>query len=325
MDTVSRTAVWVAAARALGAREPDIEVRNPDYLAERLLGDLSQYDVDVPVIDALAGSYEDAMLDPETAGMVRAMTVRSRFIDDALERAVDEGAEQVLILGAGFDSHAYRFEEMLRDVRVYELDRPATLAKKRQRVEQALGGAPGNLVYVPVDFVSDAPADTLVADGYDFSRRSFVIMEGLTMYLTEESLRDTLALVASHSSGGSIVFDFVTSAMVAALRQVDLSRVPDAARPFMQRFLNLIRDEPFQFGFPLGEERSFIESSGFEVRELLVLDGDEAVRRYLTRADGTQVGEEGIARQPPIPPEMARARRETMSYRICEALIPRKH
>jgi len=325
MAVVSRTAVWVAAARAMGAREPDDTVRNPDYLAELLLGDLSQYDVDVPIIDALAGSYAEAMRDPETAGMVRTMIVRSRFIDDALEAAIEDGATQVLILGAGFDSHAYRFERLLQDVAVFELDRPATLAMKRQRVDQVLGRAPPNLRYVAVDLETESLRDALESSGYDFAQQSFVIMEGLTMYLNELALRQTLALVASHSSGSSVVFDFVTRVMVDALRQIDLNQVPAVARAFIERFLHLIRDEPFKFGFPMGEDRAYIEAFGFDVRDLIVLDGEEAVRRYLTRADGTEVGQEGLARQPQVPPEMVRARRETMSYRICEALIPVRH
>ena len=139
---ISRTAAYVAAARAVGAREPDAAVRNPDYLAERLLGDMKIYDLDLPIVHALTQSYDEAMTDFEVAGTVAAMTVRARFIDDALERAVAAGAKQVLILGAGFDSHAYRCEELLREVRVYEVDEPATQAWKRERVAAVVGAAP---------------------------------------------------------------------------------------------------------------------------------------------------------------------------------------
>jgi hypothetical protein len=90
------------------------------------------------------------MRDVEITGFVRAMTERTRFIDEALERAIGAGATQVLIPGAGFDSHAYRSRELLASARVFEVDRPAMLAFKRRRVD-ALGGPPENLTYVPID------------------------------------------------------------------------------------------------------------------------------------------------------------------------------
>ena len=156
---ISKTAIWVAAARAIGALEPDPGTRNPDHLARQLLGDPSELDLDHPVVDALRSSYEEAMQDMEIAGVVRAMTERTRFIDEALERAIGAGATQVLIPGAGFDSHAYRCRELLAPARVFEVDRPATLAFKRRRVDEALGGPPGNLTYVPIDLSQeDMPA-----------------------------------------------------------------------------------------------------------------------------------------------------------------------
>jgi methyltransferase (TIGR00027 family) len=128
---ISRTAVYVAAGRAIGAREPDPTVRNPDDLAAKLLGDVTRLAFDHPIVNALARSYEEAMEDPEVVSNVRMMIVRTRFIDEALERAVIQGAEQLLILGAGFDSHAWRCRELLKAVRVFEADRPAMQAYKR--------------------------------------------------------------------------------------------------------------------------------------------------------------------------------------------------
>ena len=91
------------------------------------------------------------------------MTVRTRFIDEALERAIAGGATQVVILGAGFDSHAYRCQELLADVRVFEVDRPATQALKQQRVNDVLGGPPANLTYVAIDFQHEDLPDVLAS------------------------------------------------------------------------------------------------------------------------------------------------------------------
>ena len=195
---ISKTSIYVAAGRAVGAREPDPSVRNPDFLAEQLLGDPAALGVDHPAVRALSLAYDAAMQDPEVIGIVRAMMVRTRFIDGALERAIAAGATQVAILGAGFDSHAYRCRELLQGVRVFEVDRPATQALKRQRVNEVLGGSPENLTYVPIDFQHEDLRDVLARHGYDMTQRTFFILEGVTMYVREESVRSTLSFVAAH-------------------------------------------------------------------------------------------------------------------------------
>ena len=310
---ISKTAIWVAAARAVGAREPDPAVRNPDRLAEQLLGNPSELDLDHPVVDALSSSYEEAMRDIEIAGVVRAMTERTRFIDEALERAIGAGATQVLIPGAGFDSHAYRSRELLASARVFEVDRPAMLAYKRGRVDTALGGSPENVAYVPTDLAEGMP-NALARHGYDASQRTFVIMEGVTMYMPEEALRATFRFIASHAPGSSIVFDFATRAMVEGIKQIDLATIPPVARAGLERFLNMIKDEPWLFGFPVGGEKEFLAELGVELRELLTIGSDESARRYLTRADGTTMGAEGHAK--------AEALRKAAQARMAETVSP---
>jgi methyltransferase (TIGR00027 family) len=293
---ISRTAIWVAAARAVGAREPDATARNPDRLAERLLGDASALGPDHPMAEALSSTYESAMQNFEVAGMVRAMLERTRFIDEALERAIGAGATQVLIPGAGLDSHAYRCGELLASARVFEVDRPATLAYKRRRVDEALGGPPENLTYVPVDLEQEGLPEALARHGYDTSRRTFVIMEGLTMYVPEEALRATFRFFASHAPGTSVVFDFATHAMIEGIARIDIATIPEVARPPLERFLDMIKDEPWLFGIVVGREQEFLAEVGLELREMLTIGSEEAAARYLTKADGTTVGAEAHQR-----------------------------
>jgi methyltransferase (TIGR00027 family) len=289
---LSKTAIWVAAARAIGAREPDESARNPDNLAELLLGDPSGLELDHPVVAGLSTDYAAAMQDVEVASTVRAMTERSRFIDAALERAIANGATQVLVLGAGLDSHAYRYRDLLARVRVFEVDRPVTLAFKQRRVDAALGGPPANLVYVAADLEHEVLSEVLARHGYELAQRTFVIMEGVTMYVQEESLRATFRFVAAHAPGSSVVFDYASHAMVEGMRRIDLQKVPAGVRPGLERFLNMLKDEPFVFGLPLDAERTFLADVGLELGDMLTVGSKESVRRYLTRRDGTTVGAE---------------------------------
>jgi methyltransferase (TIGR00027 family) len=339
---ISRTSIYVAAARAVGAREPDPSARNPDYLAEKLLGDPSKLDVDHPAVSALTLPYDDAMTDIEVISIVRMMTVRTRFIDEALARAIAGGTTQVVILGAGFDSHAYRCQELLAHVRVFEVDRPVTQALKKQRVIEVLGGPPVNLTYVAVDFEHEDLPHALTRHGYDPAQQTFFILEGVTMYLPEEAVRGTLRLVAAHPAGSGIVFDFVYRAMIDMIAQIDMAKVPAAAKPFVERFLKLTRDEPWVFGLPVGGEREFLGEFGLDLREAFTIGGEESLKRYLTRADGSQVGAQAMAaamarmaertsaagQSAPegqqMPPERTREQQRLMAYQLAEAVVARR-
>ena len=282
---ISRTSIFVAAGRALGAREPDLSARNPDYLAEKLLGDPSTLGLDHPAVRALSLSYDEALKDVEVASNVRMMIVRTRFIDEALERAVAGGATQVVILGAGFDSHAYRCLDLLAHARIFEVDRHATQAVKKQRVNEVLGPPPANLTYVEIDFRQEDLRDVLIRHGYDPAQRTFFIWEGVTMYLPEAAVRDTLRFVASHPPGSGIVFDFVYRALIEMIARIDMANIPAAARPFVQRFIDLTRNEPWVFGIPVDGERAFLGEFGLELRE-----ANDDRRRGLSEAIRDQGG-----------------------------------
>jgi methyltransferase (TIGR00027 family) len=336
---ISRTSIYTAAGRAIGAREPDPSVRNPDYLAEKLLGDPAALDVNHSSVRALSLSYDEAMKDVEVVSTVRMMLVRTRFIDEALARAVAGGAAHVVILGAGFDSHAYRCQELLANVRVFEVDRPATQALKKQRVHEALGAPPSNLTYVPIDIQHEDLADVLRRHGHNQSQRTFFIMEGVTMYVPEDGVRATLRYVAGHPAGSAIVFDFMYRPMVDMLKNIDWATVPDSFKPYVQRFLDLIKDEPWVFGIPVGGERAFLDEVGLQLREALTIGGEESIKRYATKADGTQVGAqalaEGMARMAQrareagpssaeaqaMNPERIREQQRTMAYQLAEAVV----
>ena len=115
------------------------------------------------------------------------------------------------------------------------------------------------------------------------------------MYLPEDALRDTLQFVVSHPAGSAIVFDFVYQSLIDMFHEADMENANPVAKRIMQRFRNMIRDEPWIFGFPLEGERQYLAELGMDLREVMPIRGEEADRRFLTRADGTIVGAEVIA------------------------------
>lgn len=136
----SRTAVITAAARAIATHDPDPSVRNPDWLAEHLLGSSERRLLaGTPWSEALDGDYRGIAQNPEVDTLVRSMLVRTRFIDERLRDAVKNGAAQIVVLGAGFDSRAYRLRELLQRARVFELDfgsASLSLLARRSRREE---------------------------------------------------------------------------------------------------------------------------------------------------------------------------------------------
>lgn len=292
---ISRTSLHVAAGRAVGALEPDPSVRNPDFLAQTLLGDPSKLHFDLPILRALSLPYEEAMKDPAIAHHVQMMMIRTRFIDDALARAIAAGAAQVVVLGAGLDSRAYRCRDLLRGTRIFEVDHVATQELKRQRVRATVAHLPENLTYVAIDFLRDDLAGVLRRSGCDPTQRTFFVLEGVSMYLSEEALRGALQVVASHPAGSGIVFDFIYRSVIDGLRDVDPAGVPEPFRTRMRDFWELIKNEPWVFGMPARGEREYLSALGLDLDEVLPMGGEKSIQRYATKADGTQVGAQAFA------------------------------
>jgi methyltransferase (TIGR00027 family) len=172
----SRTSILTAAARALGSREPDASVRNPDWAADRLIGPAELALIAAhPISKALDRDFQEAMNDPEVFGFVWLMLVRTRFIDEQMALAIRNGATQVVILGAGFDTRVHRFAELLKNTAVIEIDYGATQEYKKRRVDAALGGEPANVVYAPIDFARESLGDVLRRAGFQPSRKTYYV------------------------------------------------------------------------------------------------------------------------------------------------------
>jgi methyltransferase (TIGR00027 family) len=286
----SKTSISAAARRALAARDYDPTVRNPDWLAELFLGATErQMLAGDQAIKDLERDYREAI--KEQGPVVGMNLIRTRFIDERLQHAVNGGAAQVVILGAGYDSRAYRMREFLKDVEVFEVDYGPTQEYKKRRVREIFGCLPSNLSYVAIDFTHQKLGDVLVKAGYRSDRMTFFIWEGVTPYIPEQAIRGTLRFVATESApGSSIVLDGKRESFINWVRANIASpeKVPQALRSTLatqKRYVDW--GEPWIFGFPDGRERDFFKSLGLDVGELLPQDGPEARRRYLTRRDGT--------------------------------------
>jgi methyltransferase (TIGR00027 family) len=247
----SKTAVYVTAARALGSKDSDPQARNPDYLAIKFLGPRERAVLpDIPM-DALDLDFDSAVKQLGPHLPVAVMTYRTKRFDAALLDALQNGARQVVVLGAGFDSRAYRFQSQLGNVRIMEVDYGPTQAYKRQRLGEILEVIPSNVSFVPMDFTKDNLLEQLRHAGYSEQQNTFFLWEGVTYYLPESAVKDTLHFVRDHSAAGSrIAFDYFGASN------------PGINNP---RHIYARWGEPLLFGFTNNRARDYVQQEGLGV------------------------------------------------------------
>jgi methyltransferase (TIGR00027 family) len=169
-----------------------------------------------PLAARILGPDNEASLDhahahPSGPRLRWFIAARSRIAEDALNVAVEKGACQLVVLGAGLDTLAYR-TDLAGRLRIFEIDHPATQAWKRDKLAAAAIAVPDTLVFVPVDFERQTLAVALGAAGFDRGTRTFFSWLGVVPYLTEQAVFSTLALIAGLPGGGEVVFDYVNPA-----------------------------------------------------------------------------------------------------------------
>ena len=135
-------------------------------------------------------------------------TARSRIAEDAMSGAVEKGIRQIVILGAGLDTFALRSPHSARQIRIYEVDHPATQAWKLERLAEAQLALPPWLILVPVDFERDDLRETLVGAGFQQDSPAFFSWLGVVPYLTQDAIGNTLDYMASIQNS-ELVFDYM--------------------------------------------------------------------------------------------------------------------
>jgi methyltransferase (TIGR00027 family) len=266
----SKTSIHVAFQRAIGPKNPDKEFRNPDDLAIKFLGPRERALLLGFPMDALDLDFAAAMeLNPHPP-MVSAMLSRTRYIDEVLLAELARGARQVVILGAGFDSRAYRFKDRLQGVRIFEVDYGPTQEYKKRRLLEIFGSVPAHVKFVAMDFNRDVLSTQLRKNGYSSGKRTLFIWEGVTMYLPATGIRSTLHTIRDNAAPGStIVFDYLLSTHPAV--NDTKSRTAKWG-------------EPMIFGFGGNGATNFVRAEGLEVVEDF-LTSDARSLRYTQRED----------------------------------------
>jgi methyltransferase (TIGR00027 family) len=273
----SRSAEGVALVRAIEAQKPEGERICYDPYARALIDGGISFTLSKLVIDS--GLYERM-----APGAVALIITRERYIDDFLKAELSEGLDQVVILGAGFDTRAYRIAG-IEKVRVFEIDQPATQAVKLERLKKVIDPLPDHVTFIPVDFNTQTLGERLSAGGYNEHGKTLFIWQGVTYFLTPEGVDNTLAFIASHSGPDSaVIFDYFYSKILRDKSRRDVKALQRAAR---------LSGEQYLFGIDEGQIEPFLTRRGFrDVRNATL---EDLKRLYLTGPNAGRAVPTGIA------------------------------
>jgi methyltransferase (TIGR00027 family) len=250
----SRTAAWVASARALGRHLPqEVRLIDDPYGAAFTEGMGT-----ARVAQAIERANLPILHVPGMLAWVLYMQVRTRVIDNAVEQFVAGGGRQVVILGAGYDCRALRLQ--LDGATVFEVDHPATQAHKRATLARLAAESPSR--YVTWNFEQRPMADlprALADAGHDAGRPTLTIWEGVTMYLTEQAIDTSLRAIRAWSGGAG-------GASPLAMTYFAKSRLqrPSLATRAVQAIVARV-GEPWRWGWVPDELPAFLAQRGWSV------------------------------------------------------------
>jgi len=211
------------------------------------------------------------------------IAVRSRFAEDCASRTIHEGVRQIIVLGAGLDTFAYRLNA-LQGLRVFELDHPVSQRDKRRRLEEAGVSEPAHVAYIAHDFENGAMAPALIGAGFNPDRRSFIMWLGVTPYLAEDAVFGTLSELARFPAGVEIVFDYPNP----------VESIPDAAaRAALEELARRVTELGEPFRCALDTEALHTRAQALGYIEVEDHDGGSLAARYLPDLEGMSLGRGG--------------------------------
>jgi methyltransferase (TIGR00027 family) len=249
-----------AYCRALSAHDEREGLRGPDYMAEIFLKERGGTSLrDQP-------SREWAITRLLSPGLYAYLYARTAWFDAVFAEELRSDVRQIVLVGAGYDSRAYRFRDMLRDTRIFEVDVPTTQERKRSILEEAKVAIPDQVRFVPVNFKTDTLDQVLPNHGFDTAARTLFIWEGVMYYLEAESVDRVLEFVVRSSGHAScLCFDYMNQA------------IPSTRAA-----------EPFQFWVSSDELEPYLAKRGLRLAGHLT--PHDIDKTFLTLPDGTPTG-----------------------------------
>lgn len=273
--TAIQSAEVVAAVRAAVAGEDSLAVKCEDRLAKHFLGPKHRI-----MASILPQRLIRSIIHLNSPGGYCFIITRTRHFDETLLSEIRSGVEQVVLLGAGYDSRPFRFQEELRQVRVFEVDHPGTQARKKRILRRIGKDSPVNLRYLPIDFNRNSFQTALSEHGFSRNKKTIFLWEGVSYYLPQPAVESVLDFVGTCSPGSSIIFDY-------AIRDFVEEDTRTYGGKQIASWLKKIR-EPFLFGLNASETQPFL--AAHELHTISDLGPEDLEARHLKTKNGDLLG-----------------------------------
>ena len=261
--------------RAFSSLESNPHYQNDDHIAVKILPGAIRILIHIPLFRKIfVGLFVPA-------GIYEYVIARTRYIDAVFEKALAGRFGQILLLGAGYDTRALRFNAQAVHTRIFELDAPYTQQAKIKQLRKRNLNIPSNLVFIAVDFEKEPLTHRLDMAGFEKNSRSLFVLEGLVMYLDPASVRATFQTIREYAGIGSrIVFDYVR----ASVLRHENSLYGE------ERLIKTVSKagEKWRFGIEPEEIAPFMAEYGFNISDHKCAQDLEA--KYFQKADGQRVG-----------------------------------
>jgi len=261
-------------------KQPDnTAVRTALWRALHVLTDDKPYIVEDKIGYELIKPEKDWQERPDlkyTKRLRASIVARTRFVDDVAKEQIGKGVKQYVLLGAGLDSFAYRNTEISSQVDIYEIDQPDTLTWKEEKLIENGYKIPNNLHFVPVDFETSSWWNELLGKGFDVHKKAIVSCTGVTLYLTKETIIDTLKKMTLLASGSTIAIAFY----------LPLEQLDEEDKPLMEMSIKgaAALGTPFMSFYPVDEIVKLAEETG--LKKIQIVSTKDMTERYFkNRAD----------------------------------------
>ena len=275
----SETAIFAALYRAIANKEFENTRFGSDYLAEYFLPFHFKFLIKFKFIRVQVKNKSNKF----TPGLYEYLLARTAFFDNVFIEALQENIPQIVLLGAGYDSRAYRFDKLNHNTKIIELDIATTQNRKKKYLKKAQIDIPKNVTLVPINFNQESLKYVLEKAGYKNNEKTLFIWEGVNYYLELESVDATLEFVNNSSHHESVIaFDYAISISEANINNYY------GAPEFAQTWEKYHSNEPFKFTIDEGQIESFLESRGLKI--VNHLDKQEIEKKFLLNEDGSLIG-----------------------------------
>ena len=276
----SQTAMFAALFRVVANKELKGDRLGGDYLAEYFLPPFFRFLIKLKRVRYRV-KQRNARLTP---GVYEYLIARTAYFDAVFSDGLKLEVPQIVLLGAGYDTRAFRFANLNRATRVFEVDIETTQSRKIKCLQKAGIELPERTMLVSMDFNKASLERVLREAGFEHHQQTLFLWEGVSYYLDPKSVDATLAFVAHEAAPESaIVFDY---GIRVDARNIDSHYGVRTLHRFWTRRRT---NEPIRFSIEEGEIAPFLEERGLRVVEHL--DNNEIERAFLTLEDGSLIGQ----------------------------------